>query len=165
MSVYVRTLNLNLVKESFKIQEIETQSTSAETLDLLQKSGILHPTMLEVSNNYLSKIEDLKQSNIRQSQLVVDDESDKEPTTTMPLIDDSDGAYCGNYADPRGRVRDVCWLQNECEAVLSKPFHFYGSHMWVSQHDKMSLMQNELFTYYKGLLHQKESKVDVSQIG
>ena len=96
----------------------------------------------------------------------MDDDSDgKETTSSKAVRDPSDGAYLGHYADPRGRVRDVCWLQNECEAVLSKPFHFYGSHMWVSQHDKLSLMQSELFTYFKGLVHQQESKVETSQSG
>jgi hypothetical protein len=88
---------------------------------------------------------------------------DKEVLHLKPVTDPSDGLYLGSFPETRGRVENLVWLQNEVEPILSEPFSFYGSHLAVTQHDRFSIIQNELFMYYKGLLAKEKLKCEVDK--
>ena len=49
------------------------------------------------------------------------------------------------------------------EPLLNDPFSFYGSHLQMTQHDKLSLMQDGLLGYYKGKLAQESEKAEASK--
>ena len=51
------------------------------------------------------------------------------------------------------------WSQTQAEPLLNDSFAFYGSHLKVSQHDRLHVMEHELFQYYEGRLrHEQEGR-------
>lgn len=141
--------------------------TLPATPEPIQREIILSDESLRI-DNLLSPINRsqtntsvITTSNLNQFELASAHES--EAPQLHPVKDPSDGLYVGSFAQTRGRVENIVWLQNQVEPILSEPFQFYGSHLSVTQHDRFSILQNELFMYYQGLLAKEKLKCGVDK--
>lgn len=80
------------------------------------------------------------------------------------IYDKKDFQFLGLYPNPGAHkmVEDCLWLQNHVEPILNEQFSFYGSHLLLTQHDKLTILQNELLLHKKGQEVLNESKLDAS---
>lgn len=59
---------------------------------------------------------------------------------------------------------DVSDLIGQVEPILKQPLQFYGSYLQLKNEDKVSVLENELVLYHKGLLRQKEMEYDALKV-
>ena len=61
--------------------------------------------------------------------------------------------------------RDLTWLQNTVEPLLNQPFQFYGTQLELGAHDRVNLMQNELFMAYQGKIRSLQEQRRIENSG